>query len=324
MTAEAHKGRRGPSGGFYFGPRREGDERTLGEHLTALLDDGLVTARKAEYEATRGSGEGAVAKKRIGAGYIGTECGRALAFKFHKAPVEERPSVVSPGALQRHAEAGHWTEDSTAEWLRLAGFELLTEKLDDQGQPIIGHNGKPLQHGFKAARDRVTGQFQLAGEVDGIITRVPDALIYQLGDKLPMVWESKKATAKKFKAFSSKGVKAADPKYHGQVQTTMAYMDIRFCLFSMLNLDNMDYYWELIAFDGAVAQQLTDRAVRILESQSPEEMPRITADPNDFRCKFCDYKDRCWSSSSEPAGSGVPKPSWLQSDAASPPERSLS
>src|SRR4051812_48622492 len=82
----------------------------LTDNLTKLLDTALVTKTRLEYESGRGSGVGAVAKYRIGAGYIGMECGRALAYKYFKVPKEDRASVVSPGELQRHAEAGHWTE----------------------------------------------------------------------------------------------------------------------------------------------------------------------------------------------------------------------
>jgi hypothetical protein len=109
-----------------------------------------------------------------------------------------------------------------------------------------------------------------------------------------LIWESKKATDKKWKRFSKDGVKKADPKYYGQIQTCMGYMEIGHTLFSMLNLDSMKFYWELIPFDAATAQALTDRAVKVLQSQAPEDLPRITKDHTDFRCKFCDYKNRCW------------------------------
>jgi hypothetical protein len=92
--------------------------------LCPMLDAAIVAKRNKEYAAGRGSGEGDVAKKRIGAGYIGLACERELGFNFHKFPKEERESSVTPGELQRHAEAGHWAERMTAAWLQLVGINV--------------------------------------------------------------------------------------------------------------------------------------------------------------------------------------------------------
>lgn len=266
----------------------------ISEAVSELIDTALVAKTKTEYAASRGSGVGEVAAKRIGAGYIGLDCGRALAYKYHKAPIEEREVVyVKSGELQRHAEAGHWTEEKTADWMRLAGFGIDTYKKDQYGQPILMGNGKPKQIGWLAARDPKSGQFRMAGEVDGLIHGVPAPLVNIIAT--PCFWESKKATDKKWKKFKKEKVKGADPKYYGQLQTNMAYMGVSQTLFSMLNLDNMQYYFELVPFDQSTAQRLTDRAVRVLESSTPEEMPRIGNEETDYRCKFCDYAKLCWS-----------------------------
>lgn len=273
---------------------RPSGSKLLAQQITALIDEALVAKRRAEYEAGRGSGQGDVAKNRIGAGYIGTECSRALAYRYHRVPKEERESSVSPGELQRHAEAGFWTEKSMAEWFNLAGFDLRTERQDG------------TQFCFKAAHDPDTGQARLAGEIDGVFVAAPVDLEFPL----PCLWESKKATDKKWKKFAKDGVAKADPQYHGQIQTNMAYLEVENTLFSMLNLDTMKPYFELIAFDRDVAQRLTDRAVQVFQSFHPEELPRITVDPNDFRCRFCDWADRCWVAAI-PFEDKTPAPAWL-------------
>lgn len=263
--------------------------------LCPALDRAISERQKKEYDATRGSGEGEVAKKRIGAGYIGLECGRELAFRYHKFPQEERESAVSKGELQRHAESGHWTETRTAEWLRLVGFQIRT----DTGRLNIF--GKPEQIGWKAARDPKTSQYRMAGEVDGIIDG------FTLGDftdskelgqfaaliKPPCIWESKKGTDKKWKKFCKEGVKKADPKYYGQLQANMAHMGVEQTLFSMLNLDNMKFYFELISLDLRHAQDLVDRSVRVIQSRDPFEMPPICRSSDDFKGKFCNYHGQC-------------------------------
>jgi hypothetical protein len=269
-------------------------DTSLRDAITNAMDVALVTHARAEYAQGRGSGVGDVAKKRIGAGYIGVECDRALAFKYHKVPKEDREGPVSAAELQRHAEAGFWTEDKTAEWLRLAGFELLTHKEDGR------------QYGFMDAKDPVTGQYRLAGEVDGVILKAPPGVDLPV----PCIWESKKATAKKFATFEKSGVKGADKKYYGQLQTNMGYMEIGHVLFSMLNLDTMQYYHELITFDQPEAQRLTDRAVRVFTSECAEEFARLTKDRSDFRCRFCDYQKHCWDTPVKTAPVEV-TPFWL-------------
>ena len=307
----AHKER---GGKMYFGPKEHADPPgDMQGKINELIDTALVETRATEYAAIRGASGGEVAQKRIGSGYIGLKCVRQLAMKYHKVEANESGSFVSPGALNRHGEAGHWTEAATAEWLRLSGFDLLTHKIAEDGSPILDRFGKPKQFGYYSAKHPETGQAQMAGEVDGVIVGVPDSLTLMI--PTPCIWESKKATAKKFKNFSSKGVKEADTKYYGQVQTNMAYMGIEHTLFSMLNLDNMEFYWELIPFDVFTAQFLTDRAVSILQSQSPYEFPRITTDPSDWHCKFCPYTDPCWNEPREGRPEPATLPHWLKSKA---------
>lgn len=261
--------------------------------LSALLDAAIVKERNEKYNATRGSGEGDVALKRIGAGYIGTECGRELAFRYHRAKVEARESSVSPGELERHAQAGFWTEAKTAEWMRLIGIIIETCQHDEAGYPITDAAGNPKQIGWMAARDP-SGQARMAGEVDGVITYVGD---HRLGALIPVptIWESKKATDKKWKKFQKDKVKGADPRYYGQLQTNMAYLGIKQTLFSMLNLDTMKYLFELVPFDGGRAQDLTDRAAKIIETEHPYQIPRLGRTEDDFVCRFCDYKNQCWN-----------------------------
>lgn len=275
----------------------------INEILGAALDAALVAKTKAEYEATRGSGDGEVAKKRIGAGYIGTECARELAFRFHKHPKEEREGPVSKGELQRHAEAGHWTEAKTADWFQLIGLEVETYQRDKEtGLPLLDAFGKPKQIGWKAARDPATGQYRMAGEVDGVVVGfsqsryVLPATLAEITAhiKTPCIWESKKATDKKWKKFSKDTVKRADPRYYGQLQTNMAYMGVEQTLFSMLNLDNMKYYFELVPFDLAYAQDLSDRGVKVLQSENAFELPRLCRTDDDFNGKFCDFHGQCW------------------------------
>lgn len=278
-----------------FTPRRVKEQyqsEPLTERLSRLLDESIAARAKEEYAKGRGSGAGDVAKKRIGSGYIGLECDRQLAYRYHK--IEEDPgagddSKVNPGELNRHAQVGLWLEGAMVKWMRDAGFSIDTHQED----------GK--QYGYKAAWSDEEQQYRMAGEVDGIIRAVPA----QFPDiPAPCLWESKKATNKKFNKFVKEGVQKADATYYGQVQTNMAYMGFHATLFTMMNCDDMKIYPEVIRFNPAHAQRLSDRAVRVIQTVTPEEMPRITSDPTDFRCRFCKHKKRCWSQMKPEATNG--------------------
>ncbi|CTQ45684.1 hypothetical protein [Roseibium aggregatum] len=278
-------------------------DRPVVAALSRMIDAATAHAAAERYKAGRGSGQGLVAKKRIGAGYIGLECDRQLAFKYHKIPPSERAEedqFLTKGELNRHAESGHWAEEKTIQWFRETGIVIETEVPGE-----IGYDGRPKQHGFMAGKDPATGQYRLAGEVDGVITALPESVPEDFALDLetlrravgqpPIIWESKKATDKKWKRFNKEGVKKSDPKYYGQIQTCMAHMQIPRALFSMLNLDTMKYFFEVIDFEPAYAQGLIDRAAKVITSRGPEEFARVSSTHTDQRCRFCDWKETCWT-----------------------------
>ena len=66
-------------------------------------------------------------------------------------------------------------------------------------------------------------------------------------------------------------------------------------LFTAINKDTTELYHELVPFNAALAQEMSDRAVFILRAvESGETMPRVSADPNYYECRFCAYRHRCW------------------------------
>lgn len=265
--------------------------------LDALLGQALIAKQKAEYDATRGRKDNTVAYKRIGAGYCGTPCLRELGYKFHKYPKDPLTGEEYPrDQLARHAEIGHWAEDHTVDVMRAAGFDVTTFETNQDGSPVIGYNGKPKQHGFMSAPNSC-GQFQLAGELDGIIhsgpAELPASLPAETRDELekilgeisyPCALEHKKATHKKFLNFQRDGVKKSEEKYYAQMQLGMAYCGMQNCLFVMLDVDQCVYYIELVKFNLEDAQRYNDRAVQVIQSEKPEDLPRIANKPDDFRC----------------------------------------
>ena len=71
-------------------------------------------------------------------------------------------------------------------------------------------------------------------------------------------------------------------------------------LFTAINKDTAELYFEPVPFDSARAQKASDRAVNILRACDAQELlPRHTQDPTHFLCKFCAWQDRCWGGAPE-------------------------
>ena len=67
-------------------------------------------------------------------------------------------------------------------------------------------------------------------------------------------------------------------------------------LFTAINKDTQEIWFELLPFDGGLAQRMSDRAVRVITATSAgERLPRHTTTPTHLECKFCAWQDRCWS-----------------------------
>ena len=51
----------------------------------------------------------------------------------------------------------------------------------------------------------------------------------------------------------------------------------------------------MVPFDPILAQEISDRAVMVIEATlAGELLPRVTENPEDWRCKMCSHKARCW------------------------------
>jgi hypothetical protein len=206
-------------------------------------------------------------RQYLGASMWGDPCERKLGYMYHKA----KPDADFEAKILRIFDMGHDGEARMAEYLKLAGFELLTE----------GEDGK--QFGFSA------GDGRLKGHIDGVILGGPAGVAW------PALWENKALNDKGWKEAVTKGIKVAKPLYYAQVQVYMAYKELQVCVFTIQNRNTGEVHAEIIPFDPRVAQDASDRAVRVVSSSSPIELNRIGRDSTDFRCKFCDFKGTCWA-----------------------------
>ena len=233
---------------------------SLSGQISALIDSGLQQARAGQTK-----------RLYLGASRLGVACERQLQFEYAQAPVDYGRDFQ--GRILRIFERGHLNEESMVTWLRGAGFDLRTHKA----------NGE--QYGFSVAEGR------LQGHIDGVFVDGPDGFAY------PALWESKCLGAKSWRDVEKKGLAISKPVYAAQVAVYQAYLDLHEhpAIFTAVNADTMEIYAELIPFDAALAQRMSDRAVRVITAtEAQEQLPRAYLDPTHFECKFCSYAERCW------------------------------
>jgi hypothetical protein len=257
-----------------FAPTKERPWVRTTELMTALLDSSYKAKQDAVPKRTY-----------LGASMMGKECGRAVAFEYHQVPKD--PTRGFSGQLYRVFDMGHDGEERMAQYLAVAGFELRT----------VNREGK--QFGYALADGR------MKGHIDGVIVGGPD-----VGCAWPALWENKALNDKGFGDVTDKGIEKAKPLYYAQVQIYMAYMALERCLFTCINRDTGEIYCEIIPLDAVKAQAYSDRGVKVLESRTPQDFPRISRDQTDYRCRFCDWHDACWSAPI-PQSETRPAPSWL-------------
>ena len=210
-------------------------------------------------------------RKYLGASMLGDRCARKIQYTYQGQQPDENKEFNAQ--TLRIFQLGHELENSMAGWIRNAGFDLRT----------IDKNGE--QFGFAIAGD------EIKGHIDGVICGGPLDVGY------PMLWECKSANEKKFRDFRFKGIKA-NPTYEVQVALYQAYMELTDnpCLFTVINKNTSEIYYELVPFNQELAQYASDRAVDILRASKQNEMlPRIAQNRDVFDCRFCQYSNTCWS-----------------------------
>jgi hypothetical protein len=244
---------------------------SLSEPIIALIDQGLARERAHQVPRTY-----------LGASRLGVACERALQYEYAGTAVDAGREFS--GRLLRIFEVGHTLEDLAIRWLRLAGFDLYTRK---------AHGG---QFGFSVAGGRIQGH------VDGILNAGP-ADLGGFCMAYPAIWEFKTMNDKSWRDTAKQGVAKSKPVYAAQVAIYQAYMEASVpgvinnpALFTAINKDTQEIWFELLPFDGGLAQRMSDRGVRVISATAAGEvLPRHTTTPTHLECKFCAWQDRCWS-----------------------------
>ena len=228
------------------------------QKINEILDAKVIEHRKQEKK-----------HDYLGVSSIGDDCLRKVQLQYEGKEAEFSASTL------RTFDIGHRLEDLVAEWLKITGFNLKTKN----------ENGE--QFGFSTAEGRIKGH------VDGIIHSFPEEL-EKTGLRPQALWECKTLNNKSFQETAKKGLMLTKPIYFAQVQLYMAYLNLEQCLFTALNKDTSELYFELVPFDSEAAQRYSDRAVQIIKaSENNEAMPCISSDLSFFKCKMCAFRNEC-------------------------------
>jgi len=195
----------------------------VGVRINTLIDAALEAAARARPR-----------RDYLGGSRIGEPCARRLAYEL--TPVDDGKEF--DGRLLRIFDAGHQFEDLTIRWLQAAGFDLRTR----------GRDGR--QYGFSVAGGR------LRGHIDGVVVTGPD-----VGIIWPALFEHKALKQSSWTDLVKHGLRRSKPVYFAQCQLYLAYMQLEVALFTAMNKDTQELYHEVVPFDPAEAQKLSDKAV---------------------------------------------------------------
>jgi hypothetical protein len=200
----------------------------------------------------------------LGASSIGSECLRRIQFDWWVDPVH-------PSRTKDIFARGHFFEEVMRRHLKRVGFEFAPqERLE-----------------FVAAG----GLFR--GHADGLLLAGP--VLPDL--RYPCLWECKCLRARGWKAIERDGLVGLYDVYAAQVAVYQAYLDATDhpALFTVVNADDASRLHFLLPFDAERAQAWSDRAVVVIEAtRAGELLERVTDNPDDWRCKMCSHRERCW------------------------------
>lgn len=195
----------------------------------------------------------------LGASSLGEPCDRALWYSYHM------PKKILDPRINRIFDLGNLIEDYLVRLLEDAGYTVYVK--DEDGNQFRFDDGL------------------IAGSSDGVI----------MVDDVPMLLEFKSYNTKRFTELKKTGVKTSDPKYYGQVNVYMKYLELESCLFIAMDKNTSDLYFETVDYDPIEAHYLVNRGKEIVEETDVNNVKKRYTHISSFKCKLCSYQKTCWS-----------------------------
>lgn len=208
---------------------------------------------------------------RLGASQIGHPCERYLWYSF-------RGLVKSKfdGRMLRLFETGHLEEPRLVNELRGIGCEVFEVDLETGKQfEFTAHDGHFVCH------------------PDAVAVGIPEAPATWHICEFKTMGGTEDESSKDFEKCIKNGVKLAKPQHYAQMMVGMGLFNLTRALYIAKKKSTDELYSERIKFDKDEFEKLMDRAHRVINASVPLE--RCAGRPDDFRCKFCDAYNLCWS-----------------------------
>jgi hypothetical protein len=113
---------------------------------------------------------------------------------------------------------------------------------------------------------------------------------------VPAVWEHKAVNSKNFRAIMRDGFERTFPRYCAQICVYQKFLNkLNPALVSVVNADDCTLVHFSLPYDAALAELWTERAIEIIAvTRRGELLPRAYDSPDDWRCRMCSHRERCW------------------------------
>lgn len=228
-------------------------------------------------------------RTHLGASQIGKFCDREIYYGLHSTT-----NVPKEGRMLRLFETGNQQEYRIALELKQLGIEVMIEVDNIHIKNMLLESG--IRAGLKGELSEMhfeDGNFK--GSLD-MLTRGWEENKEELFNT-----EIKTFSNKKFDLFKASGVKTSNYVYYVQAQMYMGFKNLNRTILIGVNKDTDNIHSEVIHLDLDVFNLFRDRAKSILNMTiTPERPSAFTGecywDAHNVRgCKYCDYKQKCWS-----------------------------
>jgi hypothetical protein len=202
----------------------------------------------------------------LGASAVGSECLRRIQFDWMADPDH-------PARLRDIFSRGHFFEELSRIHLTRSGFVFAgPDRLK-----FIALDG------------------MLSGHADGLFLSGPK--IQDIG--YPCLWEHKAVNAKGWRGLDRDGLVKAYPQYAAQVSLYQHFLGVEEnpAIFTVVNADTCERLHILVPYDAGLTRATIKRAETVIEAtRAGELLPRFTTNQDNWRCRMCGHKDRCWKS----------------------------
>jgi hypothetical protein len=201
----------------------------------------------------------------LGASIVGHECARQVQYDWWCVP-------TLPARVRSIFDRGHYFEARAREQLIQAGFAFAP----------------------KEALEFVALDGFLQGHADGVVIAAP--ALPGIYIPLPAIWECKAINAKNWRAVDKNGFTQTFPRYATQVALYQHFFNkTNPALITCVNADTCEVLHLTLPFDARRAEEAIERAQMIIAATKVGELlERFTNDPDDWRCKICSHRGRCW------------------------------